>query len=139
MSYGRVVLAAVGGTVAYFVAGFAMFFLIPQIMTEARKYSSVFRSQDEQMARMPAIMLAILVAILVLAVLYAMMYRGGSGLVEGARFGALIGAFVVCAFVVHNYVNLNFGLTLMLMQAVAYFVEWTVVGVAIALIYRPSA
>lgn len=136
MNYGRVALAAVGGTVAYFAAGFAMFFLVPQIMTEARKYSAVFRSQDEQMARMPAIMLAILVAILVLAVLYAMVYRGGSGLVEGARFGALIGVFVVCAFVVHNYVNLNFGLTLMLMQAVAYFVEWTVVGMAIGLIYR---
>ena len=136
MNYGRVALAAVGGTVAYFAAGFAMFFLVLQIMTEARKYSAVFRSQDEQMARMPAIMLAILVAILVLAVLYAMVYRGGSGLVEGARFGALIGVFVVCAFVVHNYVNLNFGLTLMLMQAVAYFVEWTVVGMAIGLIYR---
>jgi hypothetical protein len=33
---------------------------------------------------------------------------------------ALIGVFAVCAFVVHNYVNLNIGLTLMLMQAGAY-------------------
>ena len=64
--------------------------------------------------------------------------RGGSGLAEGARFGALIGVFVVCAFVVHNYVNLNFGLTLMLMQAVAYFVEWTVVGSVIGLLYKSS-
>ncbi len=56
----------------------------------------------------------------------------------GARFGALIGVFVVCAFVVHNYVNLNFALTLMLMQAVAYFVEWTVVGTVIGLLYKSS-
>ena len=138
MNYGRIALAAVGGTVAYFVAGFAMFFLVPQMMDEARKYSSLFRSQEEQMARMPAIMAAILVAIFVLAVLYALAYRGGPGLAQGARFGALIGVFVVCAFVIHNYVNLNFGLTLMLMQAAAYFVEWTVVGTAIGLIYKPS-
>jgi uncharacterized membrane protein len=58
---------------------------------------------------------------------------------EGARFGALIGVFAVCAFVVHNYVNLNIGLKLTLEQAVAYFVEWTVAGIVIGLIYRPVA
>jgi len=86
---------------------------------------------------MPAGMAAMFVAMLVLAVLYALLYQGGSGLVEGARFGALIGVFAVCAFVVHNYVNLNIGLTLTLQQAVAYFAEWTVTGIAIGLIYRP--
>ena len=139
MNYGRIALATVGGTVAYFVAGFAMFMLVPQLISEGQKYSAVFRSRDEQMARMPAIMAATLVAIFVLAVLYAMAYRGGSGLAAGARFGALIGVFVVCAFVVHNYVNLNFGLALMLMQAAAYFVEWTVVGTVIGLVYKSSS
>jgi predicted enzyme related to lactoylglutathione lyase len=76
-----------------------------------------------------------LVAILVLAVLYTMVYRGGSGVAEGARFGALIGVFVVCAFVLHNYMLLNIGLTLTLMQAVAYFIQWTVVGTMIGLLY----
>lgn len=138
MHYGRIALATVGGTVAYFVAGMAMFILVPQMVEEGRKYSTLFRSPEEQMARMPAIVAGILVAVLVLAVLYAMAWRGGSGLAAGARFGALIGVFVVCAFVLHNYVNLNFGLSLMLMQAAAYFVEWTVVGTAIGLLYRPS-
>jgi uncharacterized membrane protein len=74
-----------------------------------------------------------------MAALYAMIYRGGSGIAEGARFGALIGVFAVCAFVVHNYVNLNIGLALTVGQAIAYFVEWTVAGVVIGLIYRPPA
>jgi hypothetical protein len=39
---------------------------------------------------------------LVLAIIYAMAYRGGSGLAEGVRFGALIGAFAVGSFVLHN-------------------------------------
>ena len=139
MNYGRIALAAVGGTVAYFVTGLALFMLVPQMVEEARKYTALFRSGEEQMARMPVIMVATLGAIVVLAVLYARGYRAGFGVAEAARFGALIGVFVVCAFVVHNYVNLNFGLTLMLMQAGAYFIEWTVVGTVIALIYSPPA
>jgi hypothetical protein len=82
-------------------------------------------------------MVAMLVAMVVLAVLYAMLYQGGSGLVEGARFGALIGVFAICAFVIHNWVNLNIGLTLTMQQAVAYFIEWLAVGIVIGLIYRP--
>ena len=59
---------------------------------------------------------------------------------EGARFGVLIGAFVFGAFVLHNYANLNIGLKLTLEQGAAYFVEWTLVGVAFGLIYRaPTA
>lgn len=78
------------------------------------------------------------VGMVVLAVLYAMSYRGGSGVAEGARFGALIGVFAVCAFVVHNYVNLNIGGKLTLQQSVAYLVEWTLTGMVIGLVYRPA-
>jgi len=56
---------------------------------------------------------------------------------QGARFGALIGVFL-WSFVVHNYFNLNIGLKLTLEQAVAYFIEWTVTGIVIGLIYRPA-
>ncbi len=77
------------------------------------------------------------VSIAVLAVIYAMGYRDGWGVVEGARFGALIGVFAMRAFTVHNFVNLNIGWKLTVEQSVAYFVEWVVVGVVIGLIYRP--
>jgi hypothetical protein len=91
------------------------------------------------MARMPLMLAAILVAVLVVTALYAMAHRAGNGLVEGLRFGALVGLFVVFAFVVHNYVNLNQSLPLTLWQAAAYLIEWTVVGGAIGLLYRPAA
>ena len=54
---------------------------------------------------------------------------------QGAIFGALIGVFSVCSFVIHNYVNLNIGLKLTVEQAIAYFVEWVVTGIVIGLIY----
>jgi hypothetical protein len=73
----------------------------------------------------------------VVAIIFAMIHPGGAGAAEGARFGALLGFFVVCGFVLHNYVNLNIGVKLALMQAGAYFVQWTIVGIVIGLIYRP--
>jgi len=88
---------------------------------------------------MPIGFVATFMAILVVAIIFAMMHQGGSGTTKGARFGVLIGIFVVCAFVLHNYVNLNIGLKLALMQAAAYFVQWTVIGIVIGLIYKPLA
>ena len=138
MNYGRIVLATAGGMVGYFAAGLAIFGLAPQMANEFQKHSAIYRSQEGQMAAMPAGMAAMLVAIFILAVLYSMVYQRGSGVAQGARFGVLIGLFVVCAFVVHNYMLLNIGVTLTAMQAVAYFIQWTVVGTVIGLLYKPS-
>jgi hypothetical protein len=138
MNYPRIAFAALGGFVAYFVLG-GLAAAVPQLRSEFGKYPAVYRSQDAIKNVMPAGMAAMFLAMLALAVIYAMLYQGGSGVGEGARFGALIGVFAVCAFVLHNYVNLNIGLRLTLEQAVVYFVEWTVSGIAIGLIYRPPA
>ena len=133
-----VVLAALGAFVAYFVVGGVMFVAMPWMKTEFMKYPAVYRPSEGQMKNMPVAMAATLVAILVLAVLYAMIHHGGSGVVEGARFGALIGVFAIGTFTVHNYVNLNIGWKLTVAQSVAYFIEWLVVGIVIGLIYRPA-
>ncbi len=133
----RVALAGLCGFVAYFVLG-GLMFTTGSLRSEFMKYPQVYRSQDAIKSVMPGGMAAMFVAMLVLAVIYAMLYKGGSGLMEGARFGALIAVFAVCSFVIHNYVNLNIGLKLTLQQAVAYSVEWIVVGIVIGLVYRPA-
>jgi hypothetical protein len=137
LNYTRIGLASLGAFVTYFVLGGLFFGLLPSLRSEFLKYPAVYRSQDGIKSVMPAGMVAMFVGMVVLAVLYAMIYKSGSGLFEGARFGALIGLFSVCAFVIHNYVNLNIGLALTVQQAVAYFIEWTLTGIAIGLIYRP--
>jgi hypothetical protein len=137
MNITRIALAALGGFVAYMALGGLAFALLP-LREEFLKYPAVYRSKEGQMSHMPAGMLAMFLAIVALAVIYAMLYRGGSGLAAGALFGALIGIFFLGTFVVHNYVNLNIGLKLTLQQGVAYFIEWTVTGLVIGLIYRPA-
>ena len=137
MNYPRLVLAALGGMVASFAFGFLVLWLVPGLFEEARKYQAVFRSQEEMMTIMPVGIVATFIAILVAAILFAMVHQREPGPMKGWRFGALIGIFAVCAFVLHNYVNLNIGLRLALGQAVAYFLQWTIIGTVIGLIYKP--
>jgi len=137
MNFGRIALTALGGLVAYFALGFLMFAVLPTMKSEFAKYPAVFRAQEAMKSLMPLGMGAIFVEMVVLAVLYAMTCRGPSGLAAGAVFGALIGIFAVCSFVVHNYVNLNIGLTLTIQQGVAYFIQWLITGIVMGLIYRP--
>lgn len=138
MNYSRLGLAALGGTVAHFAFGFLVFWLLPGLINEARKYPALFRPKEEMFTVMPIGIVATFIAILVVAIMFAMIRQGGSGPTEGARLGVLIGIFAVCS-VLHNYVNLNMGLKLALEQAVAYFVQWTIIGIVIGLIYKPLA
>ncbi|HET7209523.1 MAG TPA: hypothetical protein VFI95_23310 [Terriglobales bacterium] len=139
MNYSSLALAALGGTVASFAFGFLVFWLVPGLIKEGHKYPAVFRPKEEMMTVMPVGVVATLVSILVAAVIFAMMHQSGSGMMQGARFGVLLGLFVVCAFVLHNYVNLNIGLKLALGQAVTYFLQWAIIGIVIGLIYKPLA
>jgi hypothetical protein len=139
MNLTRIALASVAAFVAYFAVGGITFGLLPLMKNEFLKYPNVYRSQEGIKSTMPIGMAFMFLAIVVLAVLYAMLYQGGSGVTEGARFGALIGVFAIGSFVVHNYVNLQIGVKLTVQQGIAYFAEWVIVGLVIGLIYRPVA
>jgi hypothetical protein len=139
MNYLSLMLAALGGTVASFAFGALVFWLVPSLIKEAHKYPAVFRPGEEMKTVMPIGLVATYMAILVAAFIFARMHPGGSGALHGAHFGVLIGIFVVCAFVLHNYVNLKIGLKLALGQAVTYFVQWIIIGLVIGLIYKPVA
>jgi hypothetical protein len=137
----RVILASLGALVAYFVFGGAVFVLLPSLKTEFGKYPGVYRDSEGQMSHMPAGMGGIFLAIVALAVLYAQSHPQPTDLKAGALaglcFGVLAGLFVVGGFVIHNFANLRIGAKLAVQQAIAYFVEWVVVGVVIGMIYRP--
>lgn len=136
MSYFRIALAGLGGTVAYFVLGFLLFAVLP-LADEVRQYAAVYRPEESMMRVAPVGMAAMLLSMIALAALYAFGYRGGSALALGVRFGLLVGVFAAGAFVLHNYVSLNIGLRLALFQALAYFVQLLGAGIVIALLYRP--
>jgi hypothetical protein len=137
MNYSRTGLAGLGATVVYFALGFLLFALLP-LGDEVRQYAAVYRPPESMNRVAPVGMVALLVSMMALASLYALVYRAGSSVAQGARFGFLVGVFAAGSFVLHNYVSLNIGLRLALLQAFAYFVQWVGSGIVIALIYRPN-
>ena len=135
MNYMRIVFAGLGAFAVYFAIGGVLFTLMSSLKDEFGKYPAVYRPHDSIMRVMPYGMAAMLLGMLTLAVLYARSYQGGPGWIEGAYFGALIGVFTTCAFVIHNHVNLNIGLGLTIRSGMVYFLEWLAVGIVIGLIY----
>ncbi|MGH9746740.1 MAG: hypothetical protein ACRD59_11600 [Candidatus Acidiferrales bacterium] len=136
MNYGRIVLAGIAGWVAYFVCGGVISRQL--IAKEYKPYEAVYRSREAIMNYFPMGIAATLIAIIILAAIYAKGYEGGSGALEGLRFGALIGVFIVFAVVSDEYVTLNIGARLALFMAAGRFIGWLVVGLAIGLVYKPS-
>lgn len=136
MSYSRIALAGLGATVAYFALGFLLLALLP-LDNEVGQFPAVYRTPESMQRVAPVGIVALLVAMMALATLYASAFRAGFTVAQGVRFGFLVGVFAAGSFVLHNYVSLNIGLRLALLQAVAYFVQWVGSGVVIALIYRP--
>ena len=68
MSWTRILLAALGGFVAYFAFGFLVF-TTSAMRNEYGKYPAIYRSQESMKSVMPFGMLAMLVAMFALAIL----------------------------------------------------------------------
>ena len=137
MSVARIALAAVVATVVDAVYGFVVY---GNVMTsEFGRYPNVYRSLDTQMAFMPVLFCGILIAMVGAAAIYAKGYDGGSGLMEGARFGVLIALVATGYAAFPGYAMTTIGRKLGLEMAAANFVEWIIAGVVIGLVYKPAA
>lgn len=136
MNYARLALAAVVATVVDACYGVTVYGMV--LHGEFEKYPAVYRAGDAGQAYLPLMFGGLFVAIVVVAMIYAKGYEGGSGLVEGLRFGLMLGVFVFLAFGGVNYGVLNIGRRLALYAAVAGLVEWTIIGLVIGLMYKPS-
>jgi len=134
MNWTRIALSSVAALVAYFVYGGVVTGIF--LKKDYLPYAAVFRPADQIMKLFPFGIATTFFAIVVIAIVYARGINPDGGWVEGARFGALIGTFMMFAHVAHNYVNLNIGSKLALEMAVAELVQWTLVGIVIGLLYK---
>ena len=136
MNYGRLAIAAIAATVVYYAYGFVVEGLL--IRRDFSPYSAVYRSADTVMGYMPLGLGCTLIATFVITTLFANSHGGGAGLGEIIRFGLLVGIFVVCTFVGPNYVTLNIGRKLALELAASAILQWVLVCLVIAFIYKPA-
>lgn len=137
MNYGRLVAAAVAGTVVDAAYGVIVYGNL--LKGEFGRYPNVYRAPEAAPAHLPLMFLAIFAAMIVLTAIYAKGYEGnGSGLSEGLRFGALVGPFMGAFFGGVSYGTLNIGRKLAAYLICAGVIEWMLVGAAIGAVYRSS-
>ena len=136
MNLGRLVLAGLAATLAYYAYGFLVFGLL--IAEDYAPYAEVYRHGDAITKLMPLGMAGTFIAALALTVMYARGQWGSTALAGGARLGVLVGIVMVTVHVLGNYVSLNIGGVLALEQAAAVFVQWTIVCIVVAVVYRPA-
>ena len=137
MNITRLLLSSVAGFIAYFVYGGVVTGIL--LKKDFMPYAGVYRPAEQIVKLFPFGMLTTLIAVIILTIIYAQSSHANAGWAAGARFGALVGAFMVFAHVVHNYVNFNIGAKLAIEIGIAELLQWTIVGAIVGGIYRSVA
>ncbi len=134
MNYGRLVAAALAGTVVDAIYGFLVYGML--LAGEFGRYPGVYRPNDAAPVFLICMFGGVFVAMLAAVVIYSKGIESKGGAAEGVRFGALLGVFVGSLLSSISYGTLNIGRKLTAMMAVAGFVEWILVGTVIGAVYR---
>jgi hypothetical protein len=137
MNYPRIVIAAIVATVVDAVYGFIVWGQV--LGAEFARYPEIYRAGADQTAYLPLMFVGILVGMLFAAWIYAKGYEGGSGLLEGVRFGAVMGLLIGAYMAGVNYGIMRIGKRMALTYGAGWLGEWLLVGLAIGLVYKPLA
>jgi hypothetical protein len=97
--------------------------------------AAAFRPDAEIIRRLPIGYAVQLVGFFIAAVMYARLYAGGRGIIEGLRFGALVGLMVVSFAVVWNYVTQPISAVLGVAEALVCVIAATIYGAIIGVVY----
>ena len=101
--------------------------------------SAALRPTAALNANLPFGLGALLIAFFALAYVYAKGYEGGSGVVEGIRFGITIGVIVVGFGIVWQWVMYPITAAMGLALVIDSIVECAIYGAIIGAVYRPAS
>ena len=136
MNFGRLVAAALAATVLDAAYGLAVW---GQLLNgEFGRYPAIFRPGGDT-SGFALMFLGILVGMCCAAFIYAKGYEGGSGAVEGLKFGVVIGLLMAAYISAANYGTMRIGKKLAATYLIGGFGEWLVAGIVIGLVYKPAA
>ena len=136
MNFPRVALGAVAAWILYFGFGF----LVHRVLLDDiyLQHKPMLRPEAQAMAIMPLVVGFSLIGFFAFAYAYAKGYEGGSGLQEGLRFGVLVG-IMLCGFgAIWQYMAWPASTRLLLAWLIDFIVEFSVYGMVVGLIYKPS-
>jgi hypothetical protein len=133
VNFGRVAAAALAAWVVYLGVGpLVNNVLLADLYAQ---HARVFRPQAEMNVAFG--LAAALAGFFVFAYAYAKGYEGGAGVVEGLRFGVVVGLLLAAFSVAWNYVVLPVSGALAAAWIVDVIVEMAIYGAVVGLVYRP--
>jgi hypothetical protein len=133
VNFGRVAAAALAAWVVYLgVSPLVNNVLLADLYAQ---HARVFRPQAEMNVAFG--LAAALAGFFVFAYAYAKGYEGGAGVVEGLRFGVVVGLLLAAFSVAWNYVVLPVSGALAAAWIVDVIVEMAIYGAVVGLVYKP--
>ncbi len=134
MNVPRLALAAVvTWIVSIVLGGVVNQFLLAGIYEQ---HAQVFRGQGDM--NLPLGFASTLVGFFVFTYAYAKGYEGGNGLVEGMRYGILIGLVLICFGIVWEYVVFPVSNQLLMLWIFDNLIEFAIFGMIVGYIYKPA-
>ena len=137
MNFRRLASAAVAAWIVSLPLGFLVNDVLLADLTAAN--AAVMRPEAEIMANLPLGFAFLLLGFFAFAYAFAKGYEGGGGVVEGARFGAVV-AIVVCGFgLIWQYVVYPINATYAAAIMIDSIIELSIYGAIVGAIYKPFA
>ena len=134
MDYKRIALTAVVTWVVDSIFGTVVFMGL--LGADMAQNPALFRPEAQMYGLLPLMFAGTLVAFFALAYIYAKGYEGGSGLVEGFRFGVLLAIFITGFMSIGIFATFNVGSGLAVKASIATIVEMLLDGTVMGLVYR---
>ncbi len=132
MNVPRLALAAVVTWIVFLVIGFVVNGVLLQGIYA--QHAHVMRPAADMM--LPVGLGVSLLGFFVFVYVYAKGYEGGSGLVEGMRFGVLVGMLLVCFANVWEYVVFPISTQLFVYWILDYIIEFAIYGMIVGYLYK---
>jgi hypothetical protein len=137
MNHVRVAIAAVATWAVSLVVGFVVNNIMLADIYAANQ--AVMRPEAEMTRVLPIGFVFLLLGFFAFAYMYAKGYEGGSGLVEGLRFGLCVGILVTGFGLIWQYVLYPINGTMAVTIIIDSLLESMLYGAIVGLIYKPAA
>ncbi len=136
MNFPRVAMAAVAAWVLSLPIGYLVNEVILKDVFAAN--AAALRPHDVVMSNLPMAYGFMLVGFFAFAYAYAKGYEGGSGVLEGVRFGVVVALMLDGFVLVWWYSTVPITATMFVASCVDYIVEYSIYGAVVAAVYKPD-
>jgi hypothetical protein len=136
MNLARVAAAAVVAWIVSLPVGYFVNSVLFAGLTQANQ--GVMRPEADLMAKLPLGFVFLLLGFFAFAYIYAKGYEGGSGIVEGSKFGLCAGVLIVGFGIIWQYIVYPITGTLAVATVIDSIVEAVLYGAIVGAVYKPA-